>query len=159
MADASRSIGKFVASIKAQLEKDRDPIAQAMAVEAARLVQSRTRSGKGVATDGGSSYPLKPLSPAYIAQRRHSRLSSFTSATKSNLTRTNQMLGSLKAKKKSAGAWSIVIDGTRDDGKTNAQIAKYVSRQRPFMFFAGDEIAKIQNIGRRTFAALVKSSK
>ncbi len=154
--DPGRSISSFVNGIKAELEKDQDAIAKAMAAEASSLIQHRTRSGRGVATDGGAAYPLKPLSPRYIAARRSMHLSAFTSASKSNLTRTSEMLGSLGIKRKAKGNWIVSLEGQHESGISNAQLARYVSRARPFMYLSGDEIEKIRNVGRKVFGTLVK---
>lgn len=153
-----KGVSKFVAEIKKGLTgKLKDEISKVAAMTTASIIQRRTRQGRGVATDGGSLSRLKPLSRSYIEFRKRSKLSAFTTAGKSNLTFTGEMLGSLGAKRLRPGTWQVFLNGTRENGLTNAQLAKYVSRTRPFMFLAGGEIAQVQAAARRTFESLVKT--
>lgn len=156
--DLGKGLDAFVAQLlKAASPKVAEQVAEQAAREAASTIQRRTRQGFGVARDGGALERLAPLSPAYVKYRRAnaSRLSSFTSPGRSNLTFSSELLGSLSVAKR-GGAWKVVLEGAREDGLTNAQLARYVSRRRPFLNLAKSEIETIAKSARRTFASLVK---
>lgn len=157
--ELGRAVDDLVAEIKAAVlnDKARDDLAAWYARMATTLIVRRTRSGKGVSSDGGSLSQLKPLSRAYIERRRRSRLSAFTSAGKSNLTFTSELLGSMTAERRSAGSWWIVFKGSRARGLTNAKLAQYVAAAgRPFLYLAKTELAELERGYRRTFDDLVK---
>ena len=129
------------------------------------LVVKRTRLGYGVAISGGSKETLKKLSPNYVKQRKmFAGLHSLTRPKKSNLTRTGQMLDSLSADTKT-GSIIIKPTGTRRDGETNYNIAKYNEdggKGRPrriFMNISEREFIKIKRFYRKMFGDLVKSRK
>jgi len=157
-SDLSKGVSKFIADITKGLNgKLKDQISEAAATTAAELIRRRTRSGKGVAEDFGTEYPLKKLSAKYIEQRKRSSLSSYTSPTKSNLTFKGDMLGSLTAQRRKPGSWVILLYGTHWSGKSNSDIARYVQKARPFMNISGGEAAKIKEVARKKFEQLVKS--
>lgn len=153
-----KGVSKFVADIKRGLEgKYKDKIAEIAAKTGAVLIRERTRKGFGVANDGGAPYRLKRLSPSYVEFRRTQTLSPFTSASMSNLTFTGAMLESLSATRVKTGVWQITLKGTNPrSGLSNAQIARYVSRSRPFLHLSGGEIEEIRDAARDYFD-LVKS--
>jgi hypothetical protein len=152
-----RGVSDLIGRVKRGLDgSGQDELAEAFARDAASIIQRRTRGGKGVAKDGGTATALKPLSRDYIKRRRRSALSSFTSAARSNLTFTSELLGSMSTAKLSTGKWFITFEGTRDDGLPNARLAQFVSKDRPFLYLARDELAKIQANHARRFDALVK---
>lgn len=68
----------------------------------AKNVKTRTRRGFGVNKEGGSSIKLKPLTPNYKEHRKNLKrkgtLSAETKPSKSNLTKTGEMLDSLNYK-------------------------------------------------------------
>jgi hypothetical protein len=71
--------------------------------ETADDIKKRTRLGYGVEKDYASKEKLKYLSEKYIEYRKkdkHGELSSATSARKSNLTYTGQMLDALRGSSK-----------------------------------------------------------
>lgn len=149
----AKDVAKFSKSLKDVVKKaESQGLLTNVAARAIELIVRRTREGKGVRRPGGSTYRLKPLSASYVRFRREnaSRLSSFTSPRKSNLTFTGQLLNSLALKK---GARSIVITptGIRDDGQSNAAVAKHVSRVRPFLALSKDEQREVGDFFRRTF--------
>lgn len=148
-----RGVSKFVADIKNSLTgKHRDKIAEIAAKSAAELIKKRTIAGQGVSKDGGSPRRLKSLSASYIAFRQSQTLSPLTNATMSNLTFTGSMLGSLGAQKIKPGLWKVTITGNNSrTGTPNAQVARYVSRTRPFFFLTGGEIAQIREDARSYF--------
>ena len=96
----------------------------------------RVRDGQG--SDNGRKTSLKSLAQNYVNARKRSRaLSSKTSASKSNLTFTGQMLDSIDATVKGT---NIIIEpsNTRADQK-----AAFVSKERPFLNLTKEEEAKL----------------
>lgn len=149
----SRDVAKFSKSLKAIVKKaESQGLLTNLAAFAIQLIVRRTREGRGVKRPGAATYRLKPLSASYIAFRRKNRsaLSPFTSPGKSNLTFTGQLLNSLTLKKGSR-VLTITPSGIRNDGKTNAAVARYVSRVRPFLALSGDEQKKLAQNFRRAF--------
>lgn len=117
---------------------------------AERLVK-RTRLGRGVAEPEGESFPLKPLSDGYKEARKKNKgdLSELTSPGKSNLTRTSQMLSSIKALKPNRGTIKIAPTGKRSESNlTNEDVAGYVSRERPFLNLSKPEVAGLTRLVR-----------
>jgi len=110
------------------------------------IIQRRTRRGFGVNRSGGNRRRLKRLSPGYIKQRKRANLSRFTSARKSNLTFSGQLLSSMKARPVKLGSVKITFTGRRRDGQKNSDVAEHVSNARPFM-----------NLSKREMRALAES--
>jgi hypothetical protein len=155
----SRGIDALIDSVKKNLlsPEARDMLAEQVAREAASLIRRRTRRGLGVREEGGASSPLKPLSRSYVEQRKRMRLSAFTSPGKSNLTRSSELLESLGVQRTETGRYRITPQGYRDvGGLSNAQLASYVSRARPFLYLAKDEIAQLAKGYRKSVEDLVK---
>lgn len=59
-------------------------------------IKLQTRLGYGVDAQGEDKKRLAPLSEGYIKQRRKMKLSNMTTAKRSNLTQTGEMLDSIK---------------------------------------------------------------
>lgn len=120
--------------------------------QAADMIRTRTRLGSGVEREGAPKQKLKALSETYKLQRKGKiafftrgrgqgrvvvpyepesapKLSEFTSAGKSNLTNSGQMLESIDVVSVRTGEVTVGPTGSREDGKTNAQIASYVTEQ------------------------------
>lgn len=96
-------------------------------------IQGFTRTGKSLVTGAR----LSPLSAAYIKRRalyQGTKGEAFSPA-KSNLTLTGQLLASLKpTANHSRQSVSVTPTGSRDDGRTNQDVASYVAEQgRPFL--------------------------
>jgi hypothetical protein len=158
------------AEILKQLEKDYYRIFNptfylAIANEARNVIYRRVKSGYGVNKDNlppGKTdlVKLAALSPAYIKYRRDGTVEFYTkdgkavffrvrppvlgewgSPERSNLTLTGQMLNSLRVDVNQEG-FSIVVPPTKryDSKYTNAQIAEFVSDQRPFLAFTEGEV-------------------
>ena len=91
-------------------------------------IKTRTRLGKGVKEFNTPSEKLKPLSRAYIKQRvKDSKLSSQTTPSKSNLTRSGGMLDSLTYK---VSGDKVIIGFDKSSAERKAG---YVSDERPFL--------------------------
>lgn len=151
-------IQKFAKQVAAILEERKiEAVRLVLAAECIALIQKRTRQGSGIARQGGEVRRLKGLSPSYIKFRQSNRirLSPFTSPTKSNLTFTNQMLGSLDVVGRGK-QMAVAPTGRRSDGKSNQEIADYVSEDRPFLFLSPQELDQAQRRAVKTFEDLVK---
>ena len=130
------------------------------------LIVKRTRLGYGVPDELKEKARLAALAPSYIKQRKQMNLASTTRPGRSNLTQTGQMLESLKVIVKN-GAALITPHGTRDDGKTNLEVATYnaigdLSRNRPprvFNQISRSEYNQIMRFYRRSFTDLLKKIK
>jgi hypothetical protein len=107
---------------------------------AVSIIQQRTRRGFGVKKTGDRRRKLKALSKRYIEKRRRANLSRFTSAKKSNLTFSGQMLSSMRAEVRRFGIVKITFSPRRTGGGNNRQIAEIVSRERPFNNLSAVEI-------------------
>jgi hypothetical protein len=129
--------------------------------ETARLIFIRTRLGYGVPSQGSQRQKLFPLSAGYIAMRKKSQkngfLSSATTASKSNLTFTGQLLESIQTKKAQDGISWVGPIGYRKEGGTNEQVANTVSKTRPFMFLSDLELKKIQRFAQNNFSSVFKT--
>ncbi len=147
-----------------------------------RIVK-RTRLGKGVASDGADPQPLKPLSQSYRDFRkgkvafftRHGKvhpykperppeLADSTSATKSNLTFSGQMLNSVKVIATRIGSVIIGPSGSRrktGGGKsllTNPEVASFVGVDRPFLNLSKPEKAGLARYFRERLQAALKKA-
>ena len=129
------------------------------------LVVKRTRLGYGVKNNFEGKARLQKLNPNYIKKRKMFQgLSENTSATRSNLTFTGQMLDSIISQTKDR---TIIIKptGIRDDGKRNEDIARYAeqgARNRPkrvFLRISKLEFNQIVRFYRKTFGDLLRKRK
>ncbi len=129
------------------------------------LVVKRTRLGYGVKDNLQAKTRLARLSPGYVKKRKmFDSLSSNTSPTRSNLTLTGQMLDSIISETKDR---TIIIrpTGRRNDGKSNADIARYNEeggRNRPkriFLRISQLEFKQIVRFYRKTFGDLLRKKK
>lgn len=121
-----------------------DPIAR----ETAKDIKIRTRLGYGVSSTGAEREPLKKLSDSYKDQRKadskRGELSDETAPSKSNLTRTGQMLDSLYGVARRDGEIEIDFKAGRSDGESNKAIAKKVADEgRPFINLSNRELERL----------------
>jgi len=131
-------------------------------VFATELIVKRTRLGYGVDESLGKKAKLAPLSQKYIKSRKmFDGLSELTTPKRSNLTRTSQMLYSIRSVVK-GNTVKIEPSGTRDDGKRNKDIARYNQeggRGRPkriFMNLSSLEFKQTVRFYRKTFGDLLR---
>jgi len=102
------------------------------------LIERRTRLGKGVDKSGGL-VKLKPLSEKYIEQRKKTNLSELTTAKRSNLTRTGEMLSSIFGSRDGT-IFTFFFAGSRSDGYNNSEIAVFARKNgRPFFDLSTSE--------------------
>lgn len=132
---------------------------------AAEAIRSRTRAGYGVSEGGGfegaSQKRLKSLAKSTVKSRiqlaQKGALSSKTTPKFSNLTRTGQLLDSIKTTSVSQNSATVNPSGRRNDGKTNQEVAGYVEDQgRPFNKLTSAEVRKIVNIVESEVVKLVR---
>lgn len=156
----SFQLDKILARVKTVIEKDaRQPaVMKGIGEFAVNLIVKRTRLGYGVDRPMGSKAKLRSLSPNYIKARKASaRLSGTTSARKSNLTFSGEMLESVKVIKISRGVISIAPTGVHKGGEKNAAIALYNARRgRTFLNISELEFRQLLRFYRKTFGDLVK---
>lgn len=128
---------------------------------AVNLVVKRTRLGSGVVSANRDKFTLSALSPNYIKARgRFAGLSSTTTPSKSNLTRTGQMLASVQVLTVKDGSVTFGPQGARSDSSfTNDQIAAFqAAKGRPFNNVSRLESQQILREFRRTFGDLLNNS-
>lgn len=136
--------GKIKDRIKKSVEVSVD---DEMATELADQIRKRTRLGFGV-DENGKQTKLKPLAESYRLQRRGELafftdeygnkipyepetkpyLSPYTTPAKSNLTKTGELLDSIRGKAQN-GIIFISLEGLRKDGYSNEEIGDFVQSQ------------------------------
>lgn len=153
----AKQIQEAIAKALEELESPRNM--RKYAEEAARIVKVRTRLGYGVDREGGQKKKLKALSDSYVEQRKKSKLHSETTPKRSNLTRSGQLLDSYGPTKVARGEAFVGPGGSRNDGKTNEEIAQYVSDQgRAFNNFSRLEAKQISDMISKDLDALLNKS-
>lgn len=125
--------------------------------KAADMIRLRTRLGSGVQRDGAEKDRLKPLAASTKKKRAQSKLSQFTTPNRSNLTETGQLLDSVEPKNPTQRKVTVGPQGPRDDGKTNEEVAKYVSEARPFNHLSKTEIKRIGDDIKRAIRQEIKA--
>lgn len=125
------------------------------------LIVKRTRLGYGVKKNGGKRFRLEPLTEGYVEQRKKGGLSQYTGPKKSNLTRTGQMLESVKIIRLSRGVITVGPQGRRGDGKSNDDIAIWNAKRkgRSFVFISDNEYNQLRRAYRKMFGDLLKKKR
>lgn len=160
---AKVDLSKFDAKIKSLIKEfSSQSNMEKIGEYAAERIKTRTRLGRGVEKDGAQPKPLKKLSQSYRDQRKGKigfytvgtganrivvpfepskkpNLSNATSPTKSNLTFSGQLLDSITVLRKTASSVFLGFKSNRSDGKTNKEIAEFVSKERPFFHLSAPE--------------------
>lgn len=132
-----------------------------LAEEAIRMIVVRTRLGYGVRANDEKRSKLEALSKPYVEYRKRNRsdLHRLTRPGRSNLTFTGQMLDSMQVTKLKFGQVHVGTRGRRTDGKTNEQIAYYVTKQgRPFNNLSDLELKKIRRFFENTLRSALSKS-
>lgn len=146
----------------------------------AGMIKLRTRLGYGVASDGAEKSLLKPLAKSTIEVRKGNlafyksatgkviayepddngakvRLHSDTRPSKSNLTRSGQLLDSEQVTEVGQGWVHVGPSGERTDGLTNEKVAEYVSDGgRPFNHLSKVETKRLQDELKRQLREAIK---
>jgi len=151
---AKINLSKFQKRVEKQLKSvvSQNNMKQFAAL-ALELIKKRSRKGLGVVGGNkgkGRTKPFpSPLSPSYVAQRRRSRLSPYTSPTKSNITFSGRMLASLRVTTKE-GFVSVSPTGVSRGGVPNSKIAEYlVDMDRTFLALTKEEFDKLVSLLKR----------
>ena len=143
---AQRDITAFVRSLERGIKASiRSAVLKDIGKQARNVIVDRTRRGFSVKMTGDNKRIMKPLRQSTILRRQRKRLAATTSPSTSNLTESGQMLRSIGSSVKS-GVITISPRRTRRDGKTNQQVANFVSGERPFL-----------NLSRSEFEAVAES--
>lgn len=109
-----------------------------LAEELKKGIYTRTKLGYGVSEMFGKQFKLPALSDDYKIWRKKHKVDSTSSASKSNLTQSGEMLNSLKVKPTSTGS-QIVIDGTR-----NQKVKQYTEEAgRPFFYVSSVQLREL----------------
>lgn len=128
-------------------------------------VRVRTRLGYGVKKDGDERDKLKKLSKPYVERRKalkeKGELSQKTNPRKSNLTKTGQMLDSIKTVKAGKGFAEIRPEGPRTDtDQNNEEIAQHVTDAgRPFMKLSKPEKSGVLKVIEKKISKVVRKAK
>lgn len=133
-------------------ESGSNGIIQTLGDGANSLIKKRTRLGYGVSSQEGDKERLNPLSDSYKKQRKLHPKSSDTTPTKSNLTRTGDMLNSLTAE---VGQSSVKLTFK---GKLNIDKAGFVTEGgRPFMNLSKAEVNQLKKLLNDTIFDRIKT--
>lgn len=128
-ADKVRKLEKLIndALKGATRKKTLDEVGKLMADR----IRLRTRLGKGVSQPtGGSPKPLAKLAPSTVRGRASFKgLSGDTTPSKSNLTRTGELLDSITHKVEDNG-FILYLEGQHESGLSNDKLAEYLSEGR-----------------------------
>lgn len=124
------------------------------------LIVKRTRLGYGVKENLGQRFNLSsiPWTDRYKKLRKTANLDSSTTAKKSNLTFTGQMLRSMAVKNPKSGSVTLTATGNRTDTRaTNEEIAdENAKRKRVFNRLSLNEYNQLVRIYRQQFTGLLK---
>lgn len=140
---------KRLESIKLDLYKKNNMLE--LGKEAARLIKKRTRLGWGVSDHEAKKGKLKVLSASYKKARGKKRPKGPTSASKSNLTNTGEMLDSLKASVKKDGQVEIGFSNSDSEKK-----AGWVSKDRPFNYISSSEFKQLRKFLQEKLQLIIK---
>jgi hypothetical protein len=184
-SDATRkSLAKIQAMKEAITDIGKPANMRKYGEQLAGMIRLRTRLGSGVSSPGADKEPLKPLAESTIQARKGKiafyeapngkripyprskshdpvKLSEFTTPSKSNLTRTGQLLDSHGVKSVSQGSVTIGPTGTRKpEGKivlTNQQVSKFVTEGgRPYASPSRIEVKRINDQMKRDLRNFIK---
>jgi len=157
---ATLDFKKFTENIKKELKKATSPsVMRALSEFALNLIVKRSRLGFGVSKNFGEKSKFPNLSDDYIKQRRRFKGLSFTtSPSKSNITRTGQLLLSMQVTVVKQGSFTIAPTGQRTDSRlSNKDLAEILAKKnRVFNRLSQLEYNQLVRFYRRTFGDLLK---
>lgn len=136
---------EFSRNLQEALEKAKKELTstenlQKIGDDLAEQIKTRTRLGNGLDGDGKEPAKLRPLSSKYVKERQTMPLSEFTTAKKSNLTQTGQMLDEIEAK---ASNSKISITFKSQESKDKARWN--TEKGRPFLAVSRVQIERLRN--------------
>ncbi len=161
-ANSAKSIRDIFTRISKVVEAAAKPSElRPVGIFASDLIVKRTRLGYGVDRQFGNKQRLKPLSRQYVEKRRTlSDLSDFTSAKRSNLTLSGQLLDSMTIISSKPGSVKLGPAGNHRSGISNASLAdKLAKGGRVFNRISDLEYKQILRFYRRNFGDLLRKSK
>lgn len=131
---------------------------------AADMIKLRTKLGSGVAAAGQEKRKLKPLADSTVEQRerlaKKGKLSDMTTPRKSNLTRTGQLLDSMRAHDPDSGTVLVGPSGNRKNekrGLTNELLGAFVTAAgRAFNNLSKIEIKRMNDTLKREIRAVIR---
>jgi len=134
---------KKLDALKKEITKPENVII--LAEELKKGIYTRTKLGYGVSEMFGKQFKLPALSDDYKIWRKKHKVDSTSSASKSNLTQSGEMLNSLQVKSTPRGA-EISIEGSR-----NQKLKQYNEESgRPFFYISSVQlrelVVKLQNM-------------
>lgn len=121
----------------------------------------RTRLGYGVKDNLAEKNKLNPLSKKYVEFRKsYPFLSDLTTPKRSNLTKTGDMIDSLRVKDFKKNAIRIGPTGFDRDGVSNSSKAYWQERMgRVFLRLSRQEVKQVRIFWIRQFSDLLKKEK
>lgn len=132
--------------------------------QAVTIIVRRTRLGYGVpdhSNGTGTRFKLQALSKSYVKYRERypAFMSGLTTAKRSNLTFTGQLLDSMRVVSIAPGSVRIGPTGTRrGESLSNATLAGYVAAKgRPFLSLSNLEAEQLVRFYRNTFGDLLRN--
>lgn len=161
-SNAQNDLRKFTDKLQAVMrDAAKQNALRPVALKAIEIIQKRTRLGYGVpaGTNGTAErFKLPSLSSRYVDRRKRAKLDEFTTAGRSNLTYTGQLLSSMSITKESQGSIFIGPTGSRREGGTNARVAGFVATGgRPFLSLSRPEAEQLRRFYRNAFGDLLKN--
>lgn len=132
----------------------------------AEQIRKRTRLGKGVKENGdleklGGTGRIEESTIAY-RKRYRKNLSDLTTYKRSNLTATGQLLDNIKHEFKN-GIMTFFFSGTRRKelsgkgrGVKNSEVARHVSKERPFFRLSNTEQRQFARRLRNEFLEIIR---
>jgi len=156
-ADVNRALRKIESSFKSI------STAKVLGNQGKDIIFKRVKQGFGVTSQTSKKAKrkkLKVLSPSYIRQRKRNGVhGQFGSPSFSNLTNTGQMLDSIQVKTDRGGFTLLIPNSRRKDGKTNSDVAQFVTDQgRAFFNFTQAEARILEQTAQQIINKIVKTN-
>lgn len=126
------------------------------------LVVKRARLGYGITGHGGEKVKFPGLSESYILSRKKNSgsLDSTTSAKKSNVTYTGQLLRSLGYRRRGRSGFIIQAEGSRNEGGTNEEVAiQLLKKNRRFIGLTRSEERQVSRFYRKQFEDVIRRNR
>lgn len=136
---------------------------EALAEFVVDLIVKRSRLGYGITRHGGEKVKFPELSENYVLMRKKNRgsLDSTTSAKKSNVTYTGQLLRSLGYRRRGKSGFIVQAEGSRDEGGTNEEVAYQLlkKRNRKFIGLTRSEERQVARFYRTQFNDVIRRNR
>ena len=160
ISKATLEFKRFTDKVEKHLKTSISPqVMRSLADFALNLIVKRSRLGFGVEENFRKRFKFPRLSDGYVKQRKSFKGLSFTtSPSKSNITRTGQLLLSMKVTTVKAGQFTIEPTGKRKgESLTNKELAEILAKKnRTFNRLSELEYNQLLRFYRRTFGDLLR---